>query len=98
MTEGPIDPNFMESRDEEDELHSDHKVWGPVEKPEVLGVHGTAVGVDLDICIADGACLSVLQMSLIGLIPLDTLSQIRRQTQLGRAIVSFAWLVRPSAQ
>ena len=53
MTEGPIDPDFMDTRDEEEEKHSDHKVWGPVDEPEVSGIHGTSVAVDFDICIAD---------------------------------------------
>ena len=59
MVEGPIDELFMENREEDEEGHLEHKVWGPVKKPEVLGVHGTAVGVDFDICIGDGACLPV---------------------------------------
>lgn len=55
----PIDPDFYKTRDEEDELHFEHKVWGPVDEPTLAGIHGMAVAVDFDICIADGACLPV---------------------------------------
>jgi NAD-dependent dihydropyrimidine dehydrogenase PreA subunit len=52
----PIDPEFTEHREVVDE-HEGHDVWGPVHEPETLGIHGTHVAVDFDICIADGACL-----------------------------------------
>ncbi|WP_396612228.1 ferredoxin family protein [Haloferax sp. S1W] len=66
-----IDPNFEQNREkvgEEklDELRSSTNqttfgdsvaVWGPVDPPEKLGIHGTHVAVDFDICLADGACL-----------------------------------------
>ncbi|MFB6104038.1 MAG: ferredoxin, partial [Halobacteriaceae archaeon] len=52
----PIDANFEENREIVD-THEGHNVWGPVEEPEQLGIHGTHVAVDFDICIADGACL-----------------------------------------
>jgi NAD-dependent dihydropyrimidine dehydrogenase PreA subunit len=52
----PIDPNFEENREIVDE-HNGHNVWGPVEEPEELGIHGTHVAVDFDICLADGACI-----------------------------------------
>ncbi|AAV45167.1 NAD-dependent dihydropyrimidine dehydrogenase PreA subunit [Haloarcula quadrata] len=51
-----IDPEFEENRDVV-EQHDGHNVWGPVDEPEELGIHGTHVAVDFDICIADGACL-----------------------------------------
>ncbi|WP_435079367.1 4Fe-4S dicluster domain-containing protein [Halococcus sp. AFM35] len=51
-----IDPEFEQNREKVDE-HEGHDVWGPVEEPEQLGIHGTHVAVDFDICIADGACL-----------------------------------------
>lgn len=37
--------------------HERHAVWGPEQKPRVLGIHGTWVAVDQDLCTADGACL-----------------------------------------
>ncbi|SEK93165.1 4Fe-4S dicluster domain-containing protein [Haloferax larsenii] len=66
-----IDPNFDQNREQVgeeklDELRSSANqtafgdgvsVWGPVEPPEKLGIHGTHVAVDYDICLADGACL-----------------------------------------
>lgn len=51
-----IDPNFARTREKVDEENG-VDVWGPVEPPEQLGIHGTHVAVDYDICIADGACL-----------------------------------------
>ncbi|XGI83751.1 ferredoxin family protein [Halorutilales archaeon Cl-col2-1] len=51
-----IDPDFEDNREVVDQ-HNGHDVWGPVNEPEELGIHGTRVAVDFDICIADGACL-----------------------------------------
>jgi NAD-dependent dihydropyrimidine dehydrogenase PreA subunit len=52
----PIDSSFEQNREKVD-THRGHDVWGPVDEPEQLGIHGTHVAVDFDICIADGACL-----------------------------------------
>jgi NAD-dependent dihydropyrimidine dehydrogenase PreA subunit len=52
----PIDPDFKSKRTIVGE-HNGHDVWGPVEPPEVLGIHGSVVAVDFDLCIADGACI-----------------------------------------
>jgi len=43
----PIDPNFEENREIVDE-HDGHDVWGPVEEPDQLGIHGTHVA-----CVED---------------------------------------------
>ena len=51
-----IDPNFEETHENEGTEHA-VDVWGPTEPPEQLGIRGTHVAVDFDICIADGACL-----------------------------------------
>jgi len=51
-----IDPNFDQNRDRVGEENG-VTVWGPVDEPDQLGIHGTHVAVDYDICIADGACL-----------------------------------------
>ena len=59
----PIDPDFQEKRNTVGE-HNGHKVWGPVEPPKKLGIHGTNVAVDWDICTGDGACIDVCPMSL----------------------------------
>jgi NAD-dependent dihydropyrimidine dehydrogenase PreA subunit len=51
-----IDPDFQMNRQKVGQ-HNGHDVWGPEEKPTKLGIHGTHVAVDFDLCIADGACL-----------------------------------------
>jgi NAD-dependent dihydropyrimidine dehydrogenase PreA subunit len=64
----PIDPNFDSNRERvegeeaaaasgEDQDEAAVAVWGPVDPPEQLGIHGTHVAVDYDLCIADGTCL-----------------------------------------
>ena len=66
-----IDPNFDTNRERLDaeelaalrssapdtEFDDDVAVWGPVDPPEQLGIHGVHVAVDYDLCVADGACL-----------------------------------------
>jgi protein-S-isoprenylcysteine O-methyltransferase Ste14/NAD-dependent dihydropyrimidine dehydrogenase PreA subunit len=37
-------------------------MWGPVNPPEKLGIRGTGVGVDWDICSGCGICLDVCPM------------------------------------
>ena len=54
----PIDPDFKSKRQQVGE-HNGHPVWGPVEEPTKLGIHGNIVAVDFDLCIADGACIDV---------------------------------------
>ncbi|MEM2761170.1 MAG: ferredoxin family protein [Nitrososphaerales archaeon] len=58
-----IDPNFRSSRQMVED-HLGHHVWGPVSAPEVLGIHGTAVAVDFDICVADGACIEACPVNV----------------------------------
>jgi len=53
-----IDPDFQQKRQVVDK-HFEHDVWGPLELPEVTGIHGTHVAVDFDICIGDGSCIEV---------------------------------------
>ena len=52
----PIDPNFDQNREVSGEANG-VKIWGSVNEPNQLGIHGTHVAVDFDICLADGACL-----------------------------------------
>jgi NAD-dependent dihydropyrimidine dehydrogenase PreA subunit len=59
----PIDPDFQSKRQVAGE-HNGHKVWGPVEPPKKLGVHGTNVAVDWDVCTGDGVCIDVCPVSL----------------------------------
>lgn len=51
----PIDPNFQAQRHRE--LHGDVKVW--TDGNSTLGIYGTSVAVDFDICVGDGACIDV---------------------------------------
>lgn len=59
----PIDPDFQKKR-----KVVDHKeglaVWGPVEPPQKLGIVGTNVAIDWDVCEAQGICLSVCPVQL----------------------------------
>ena len=59
----PIDPDFQTKRQVVSE-HNGHKVWGPVETPQKLGIHGTTSAVDWDSCIGDGVCIDVCPVSL----------------------------------
>ena len=63
----PIDPDFEKNRQVVSE-HNDHKVWGPVEPPTKLGVHGTTTAVDWDVCVGDGVCADVCPVSLYDMI------------------------------
>jgi len=63
----PIDPNFQENR-KIVESHNDHKVWGPVEPPTKLGIHGTNVAVDWDSCSGDGICAEICPVSLYDMV------------------------------
>lgn len=58
-----IDVNFRTSRQIAED-HVGHHVWGPVNTPELLGIHGTAVAVDFDICVADGACVEACPVNV----------------------------------
>ena len=59
----PIDPSFATSRPDGGE-HVGHKVYGPTAAPVKLGIHGTIVAVDFDICIADGVCIDVCPVNV----------------------------------
>ena len=59
----PIDPEFKSNR-QVVEKHSGHDVWGPVEPPTKLGIHGTTVAVDLDSCNGDGVCIDVCPVNV----------------------------------
>jgi len=60
---GGIDKGFRSTRQVVED-HFGHHVWGPVNSPDVLGIHGTAVAVDFDICIADGACIEACPVNV----------------------------------
>ena len=59
----PIDPNFQKNREK---LGKEEgiTIWGPVDPPEKLGIHGTNVAVDWDICTGCGICLEVCPVQL----------------------------------
>lgn len=59
----PIDPNFKNTRKPVDK-HQDHDVWGPVEPPTKMGIHGNNVAVDWDVCVGDGVCIEVCPVTL----------------------------------
>jgi NAD-dependent dihydropyrimidine dehydrogenase PreA subunit len=63
MIEMPIDPHFQSKRKIVGK-HEGHNVWGPVEPPKVLGIHGTIVAVDFDICRGHGICMYVCSMNI----------------------------------
>jgi NAD-dependent dihydropyrimidine dehydrogenase PreA subunit len=58
-----IDPEYKTKRQVVSK-HADHDVFGPVQEPEVLGIHGVIAAVDFDICIADGVCIDVCPVSV----------------------------------
>ena len=61
--EGPIDPDFKSKRQVAGTFRG-IKVWGPVDAPGQLGIWGTQVTVDYDICIADGACIEACPVNV----------------------------------
>ena len=63
----PIDFDFKEKRKVVGE-HNGHKVWGPVEPPTKLGIHGTNVAVDWDSCNGDGVCVDACPVSLFDMV------------------------------
>jgi protein-S-isoprenylcysteine O-methyltransferase Ste14 len=52
----PIDPKFQKNRTKVG-TETDIAIWGPMDPPETLGIRGTYVAVDWDICTGCGACL-----------------------------------------
>ena len=61
--EGPIDPDFKSKR-QVTGSYQGIKVWGPVDAPGQLGIWGTEVTVDFDICVADGACIEACPVNV----------------------------------
>ncbi len=59
----PIDPEFQKNRKKvgKDEGIA---IWGPVDTPEKLGIRGTYVAVDWDICTGCGTCLEACPQQL----------------------------------
>ena len=61
--EGPIDPDFKSKRQAVGTFRG-IKVWGPIDPPGQLGIWGSQVTVDYDICIADGACIEACPVNV----------------------------------
>ena len=61
--EGPIDPEFKTKRSVVGTFQG-IKVWGEVDPPGRLGIWGTEVTVDYDICVADGACIEACPVNV----------------------------------
>ena len=61
----PIDPDFMKNRQKVAKgPNGAYDIWGPYEPPTKQGIHGTAVAVDFDICVADGACIDACPVNV----------------------------------
>lgn len=63
----PIDPEFTKKQKQNGE-HSGHEVWGEVNPPEKLGIHGTNVAVDHDVCNGDSVCVTVCPVNVFDMI------------------------------
>lgn len=59
----PIDPKFQKNRQKVGK-EADITIWGPVDPPETLGIRGTYVAVDWDICTGCGDCLEICPKQL----------------------------------
>jgi len=59
----PIDPDFQKKRKKVGK-EKGIAIWGPVDPPEKLGIHGTYVAIDWDICTGCGVCLKVCPQQL----------------------------------
>jgi NAD-dependent dihydropyrimidine dehydrogenase PreA subunit len=63
----PIDPDFQKKLKATGE-HQGHKVWGETSPPKKLGIHGTNVAVDQDVCNGDEICVSVCPVSVFQMV------------------------------
>ena len=61
--EGPIDPDFKSKRSVVGTFQG-IKVWGDVDAPGRLGIWGSEVTGDFDICVADGACIEACPVNV----------------------------------
>lgn len=61
--EGPIDTDFKSKRKPAGKFKG-IEVWGPYDAPGQLGIWGTNVCVDFDICISDGACIDACPVNV----------------------------------
>ena len=61
--DGPIDTGFKAKRQPVGKFQG-IQVWGPYDPPGQLGIWGTDVCVDFDICISDGACIDACPVNV----------------------------------
>jgi NAD-dependent dihydropyrimidine dehydrogenase PreA subunit len=61
--EGPIDMGFKSKRQSIGKFKG-IQVWGPYDPPGQLGIWGTDVCVDFDICVSDGACIDACPVNV----------------------------------
>ena len=61
--EGPIDMGFKSKRQTIGKFKG-IQVWGPYDPPGQLGIWGTDVCVDFDICVSDGACIDACPVNV----------------------------------
>ncbi|MEM2140868.1 MAG: 4Fe-4S binding protein [Nitrososphaera sp.] len=61
--EGPIDTGFKSKRQQVGKFRG-IAVWGPTDAPGQLGIWGSNVCVDFDICVADGACIEACPVNV----------------------------------
>ncbi len=59
----PIDPQFQKNRKKVGK-EADITIWGPLDPPEILGIRGTYVAVDWDLCTGCGICLQICPLQL----------------------------------
>ncbi len=68
LADDPSFPNEWKAA----EKHESHEILKKDGVSKELGVHGTAVGVDFDICIADGICISVCPVNVFDRMDIPT--------------------------
>jgi protein-S-isoprenylcysteine O-methyltransferase Ste14 len=59
----PIDPNFQKNRKKVGKEEG-ITIWGPMDRPQKLGIRGSNVAVDWDVCTGCGICLKVCPVQL----------------------------------
>ena len=59
----PIDPDFQKNRKKVGKEEG-IAIWGPVDPPETLGIRGTNVAVDWDLCTGCGTCIEACPVKL----------------------------------
>ena len=79
----PIDPDFQKNREK---IGKDEgiDIWGPINSPETLGIRGTYVAVDWDLCIGCGTCDEKCPMDAITLE--DNIAMINEDRCIGCGI------------